>query len=266
MALREARNEVDFVYGCQLFFLNLLFFNKKPPSHKTAVDFRERYKMLLAQRVKSAVNKGTGAVVFRHDLAPLGGATQLSVALRGLIADGVLVRIGEGIYAKAARDKDGRVVPVAKPQDLIREVLRKLRVKFEDVCIEDEGARKRVIIDASKRKIDRHLELGNCEVVIVTRTAMSKSYSLPEDPAFFPQHNVGKYIEVIARRHRISKSRTGLDRWAEAVSRAAGDSVQLDSVGRLLAKLKQQHVINGRQMAHLMNNYILEHREAEHDV
>ena len=222
--------------------------------------------MLLVQRVKSSVNKRSGVVIFRTDVAPLGGVTQIGVALRTLIAEGVLVRLGEGVYAKASQDESGRSVPAAMPQVVIEEVLRKLKVKPEDVCTEDDGTRMRVIVDSQDRKIDRHLEIGNCQVEIITSTVMAKSVPLSQDPASFPRHNVGKYIELLARRHRISPKRTGLDRWTESVSRAAGDCVQLDTVGRLLAKLRQQHLISGKQMAHLMNNYMTERDGVLHVV
>ena len=222
--------------------------------------------MLVVQRVKSSVKKRAGVVVFRHDLASLGKSTQLGAALRVLIADGVLVRLGEGIYAKASKDEHGKPVPAAKPQVVIDEVLQKLKIKPADVCTEDEGNRKRIIVDAPNRKIDRQLELGDCIVEIVTRSVMVRPFSLPQDPSCLPRHNVGKYIQTLARTHHISSKRTGLDSWTEAVSRAAGDSVQLDAVGRLLAKLKQEHVIDGRQMAHLMNNYMMEREGARPGV
>jgi len=187
------------------------------------------------------------------------------VALRKLIADGVLIRLGEGVYAKASRAEHGNSVLAAEPQVIIEEVLRKLDVKPESVCIE-EGPRKRVIVDSLDRKIDRHLAIGDLQVDIVTSTAMAKADFLPQDAGSFPRRNVGKYIAVLARRHRISPRRNGLDRWTEAVSRAAGDSVELDTVGRFLAKLRQQHVISGKQMAHLMNNYMTEREEAQHVV
>ncbi|MFT7773699.1 hypothetical protein [Roseateles sp.] len=227
---------------------------------------RTEVKMLLVQRMRISVLKRTGVVVFRSDLAPLGGPTQISEALRTLVDDGVLVRLGEGIYAKASRDEHGAPVPAATLQEVIREVLSKLDVKSADVCIEDQGTRKRVIVGAPNRKIDRHLLIGSCQVEIVTHGAMAKSFTLPQDPACFPRHNVAKYVEVLAKTHRISSKRTGLDRWAEAVSRAAGDTVQLDKVGQTLARLKQRQVINGRQMAHLMNNYMTEQEEAHSDV
>lgn len=218
--------------------------------------------MRLVQRVMSSVKRRSGVVVFRTELAPLGGTTQIGVALRELIADGVLIRIGDGIYAKAIRDEHGGLVPAAAPSVVLDEVLRKLKVDPAAVCTQQEGSRKTVIVDAPNRKIDRRLELGGCQVEIVSRAAMPQSFVLPQNPADLPRHNVGRYIEMLARRHRISPKRTGLDRWTEAVSRAAGDSVQLDAVGQLLAQLRQRHAISGQQMAHLMNNYMMERDEA----
>lgn len=214
--------------------------------------------MLLVQRVKSSVTKRRGAVIFRADLDRLGGPTQVGLALKQLISDGVLVRLGEGIYSKAFRDAQGKLKLAAEEEDLIKEVLIKLGIDPKDTYVEDQGSRKRVIVDTQQRKVSRHLVLDACPVEIISQAAITEPFTPPNDPACLPRRNVGKYIEALARTHRISSKRTGLDRWTEAVSRAAGDVVQLDSVGRLLAKLKEKHVINGKQMAHLMNNYMTE--------
>jgi hypothetical protein len=42
--------------------------------------------------------------------------------------------------------------------------------------------------------------------------------------------------------------------------------VTLDPVAALLAKLRRLHVISGRQMAHLMNNYVIKRDCAERRV
>lgn len=73
-----------------------------------------------------------------------------------------------------------------------------------------------------------------------------------------PNLNVKEYIEYLANLHNISDECTNLDRWAEAVSGASGDSVQLDRIGRLLTKLKQKEVISGTEMANLMTKYLSE--------
>ncbi|MFD4838253.1 hypothetical protein ACFWP0_12150 [Achromobacter sp. NPDC058515] len=146
--------------------------------------------------------------------------------------------------------------PATKFESLIDELLRKLGVKPEEACTENQGVSVRIIVNAQTRRLCRHLTMGGRSVEIVSQAALTKSFSPPEDPKALPRRNVDQYVKVLARVHGLSSERTALDGWAEAVSRAAGDSVQLDSIGRLLARLKQQHVIDGKQMAYLMNNYM----------
>ncbi|MGK5060428.1 Fic family protein [Janthinobacterium sp. LB2P49] len=78
------------------------------------------------------------------------------------------------------------------------------------------------------------------------------------DLALLPTKNVKDFVNLAASSHHIVSSHSRLDAWAEAVTRAAGDSVQLDQVGQLLVALFKARRINGRQMARLMSNYLLE--------
>ena len=73
-----------------------------------------------------------------------------------------------------------------------------------------------------------------------------------------PTKGVSRFIERFARAHGISYVRTGLDDYAEAVTRTAGDDVVLDATGKLLATLKKKNLINGRQLARLMTNHTRE--------
>lgn len=220
----------------------------------------------VVDRLRISVQKRSGVVLFRADVSRLGGSTQVGAALRALTNDGMLIRLGEGIYAKASRDSSGKVILAATIHVVLSEVLQKLGVDGNVVSTERDGAIERLVVDAPNRKIERHLEVGSVSIEIVTRHSMLKAPKLPEDPASLPRHHVRRYIERLAKWHRLTSNRTSLDRWAESVSRAAGDTVVLDSVGRLLAKLKQEHVINGRQMAHLMNNYVTERDRAKPGV
>ncbi|WP_025137699.1 type IV toxin-antitoxin system AbiEi family antitoxin domain-containing protein [Achromobacter sp. DH1f] len=222
--------------------------------------------MLLVDRVKSSVAKRHGTIVLRADLEHLGSPSQISLALTHLIADGVLIRLGEGIYAKTRRDEQGKIKPAGAAEPLVHEILLKLGIDPNNSCTEEQGGQTRVIVDEPARRVSRHLVLDTGPVEIVSPSALKKNHTVPSDPKGLPRRNVGKYIAVIARMHHVSPERTGLDQWAEAVSRAAGDTVQLDDVGRLLAKLKQQQVITGKQMAHLMNNYVTERHEANAHV
>ena len=53
--------------------------------------------------------------------------------------------------------------------------------------------------------------------------------AIPDDLDILPEHGVRQYIELFAAAHQITFERTRLDDWAEAVTRAAGDDLALDS-------------------------------------
>jgi hypothetical protein len=69
--------------------------------------------MKIADRMRLAVNRRTGNVILRADVAKMGSASQVSVALKKMQEEGRLVRIGKGVYVKAHVDPaTGTVVPV----------------------------------------------------------------------------------------------------------------------------------------------------------
>lgn len=70
--------------------------------------------------------------------------------------------------------------------------------------------------------------------------------------------SVSEFVERLAQAYGVQYRRSGLDDFAEAVTRAAGDEVELDLTGKLLVALKKQDRINGRQFARLMANHIRE--------
>ena len=71
---------------------------------------------------------------------------------------------------------------------------------------------------------------------------------------------MSEFVKQFALAKHIQFKRSGLDDWAEAVTRASGDDVKLDGTGKLLVTLKKKHLINGRQMARLMTNHLREHQ------
>jgi hypothetical protein len=82
--------------------------------------------------------------------------------------------------------------------------------------------------------------------------------TMPDDVDALPTANVSAFVEHYANAHGIRSVRTGLDDYAEAVTRASGDDVQLDATGKLLVALKKNRLINGRQLARLMTNHMRE--------
>ncbi|MBB5445629.1 hypothetical protein HDG38_004261 [Paraburkholderia sp. WSM4177] len=73
-----------------------------------------------------------------------------------------------------------------------------------------------------------------------------------------PTQNVGKFVERLARTYGIQYRRSGLDDFAEAVTRVAGYDVELDLTGKRVVALEKQNRINGRQFALSMANHIRE--------
>lgn len=88
--------------------------------------------MNLEARVKQAIQRSRSAVILRAELRGLGSSSQLSVALRALQDQGVLVRIGVGIYAKAKPSVlSGKPIPISPLEVLAPLALQKLGVNVQ---------------------------------------------------------------------------------------------------------------------------------------
>jgi hypothetical protein len=86
----------------------------------------------LEVRVKQAIQRNRSPVILRSELRGLGSSSQLSVALRALLDQGVLVRIGVGIYAKAKLSVlSGKPIPISPLEVLAPLALQKLGVKVQ---------------------------------------------------------------------------------------------------------------------------------------
>lgn len=66
---------------------------------------KRRYKNTFRGEVLQKIQSKRSDVILWSDLADLGGARQISRALKDLVEDGRLVRIGRGIYAKSKISK-----------------------------------------------------------------------------------------------------------------------------------------------------------------
>lgn len=69
--------------------------------------------MKIETRIKRFIRRTSSPVVLRAELRRFGGSSQLSVVLRSLQDQGLLVRIGKGVYAKAKHSVlSGKPIPV----------------------------------------------------------------------------------------------------------------------------------------------------------
>ena len=93
----------------------------------------------LEYRVFARVTRKSSSVFVREDFKDLGGYDQVGRVLRGLENDGLLVRIGYGLYAKAKKSAlNGQTIPVAPLPTLALEALTRLGVKIAPSKLETE--------------------------------------------------------------------------------------------------------------------------------
>ncbi len=217
--------------------------------------------MNLDSKLLMSLKKRSGNVVLRRELAGLGSPSHLSAALQHLVADGRIIRLGAGVYAKTCLNLEGNARSAVSNEVLLREALGKLGVEVLDLTIAHENDRSVCLVNTGKSRISRKLGWDNVTVRYVgqherPRTGVAPKVSADVDK--LPTRNVGKFVERLAQAYGIQYRRSGLDDFAEAVTRAAGDDVELDLTGKLLVALKKRDRINGRQFARLMANHIRE--------
>ncbi|WP_124600442.1 hypothetical protein [Burkholderia sp. Bp8963] len=202
-------------------------------------------------------------MILRSELRRLGGRSQLTAALGRLVDEGILMRLDRGVFARARKDSGGKAELLAPPEVVVQELFRKLGISAGQVKIERDHGGCVYLIDAGRARTSRQLEVGRDTVRYVGRRHRRRGTApkMPSNLDKLPKKNVGKFLEAFARAHGIEARRSGLDVWAEAVTRAAGDHVELDPIGQLLITLSKAKLINGLQMARLMTNYIHERRE-----
>lgn len=88
-----------------------------------------RRKSLNAQLVKRIARK-RGDVFLRADFEDLGGYDQIGRSLRYLVKAGKLVKLGQGLYARATTSPfDGRPIPTKGVSDLMTEALGRVGVE-----------------------------------------------------------------------------------------------------------------------------------------
>jgi hypothetical protein len=124
--------------------------------------------MKLEQRISLAIRKRTGNVVLRSELAGMGSASQVTAVLRVLQDNGILVRIGTGIYAKTRKSSvTGAIVPAGSLETLAIEALKKLSVPVEPcnaAAAYNRGDSSQLpgafVVNTGKRRISRKIYVG----------------------------------------------------------------------------------------------------------
>ncbi len=91
----------------------------------------------LEQRLVQRIERKRGDVFLRTDFSDLGGYDQVGRVLRGLVRNGRLLRIGQGIYTRATPAlSDGRPVPLKGLRSLAAEALQRVGIETAPTRLE----------------------------------------------------------------------------------------------------------------------------------
>jgi hypothetical protein len=190
--------------------------------------------------------------------------SQLTNALNQLLKEGLLVRISSGVYAKAQAGANDAARSSTEVEQLINEAFKKLGRTIQSARTQSDQNQDVLLVDGGRHRLSRQFKWRQASVEYAgqkkARTLANRAISLPEDLNALPLKNVSAFVQRFAMSRDVHFKRSGLDQWAEAVTRASGDDVTLDETGKLLVALKKKQLINGRQMARLMSNHLSEQR------
>ncbi|MTV37706.1 hypothetical protein [Duganella radicis] len=218
--------------------------------------------MTILDRLRNYINQQPDQVLLRSELKGLGGHSQLSVALGTLIDDGVLMRMGQGVFAKARKNARGKTELMCDDAEVVlHQFFRKRRIDADVVKTESSKKAQKYVVETFGSLREREIRLGSKVIVRFQPTRLAKN--IPTDIELLPKKRVGEFVKSFAKAHGIVRRPSKIDVWAEAVSRAAGDHVQLDDVGQILVSLFKAKLISGPQRVRLMTNYLVEQREKE---
>lgn len=216
--------------------------------------------MKIIDRLKRSLAQRRDPVILRSEWSGMCSPSQLTKALNQLIKEGLLVRVSSGVYAKARGGSNDAALSGAEVQQLTTKVFLKLGRTIQSTKTHSDQNQDVLLVDGGRHRLSRQFQWGHATVEYVAPTKPSTPISLPEDLDALPIKNVSAFVQRFAKSRDVHFERSGLDHWAEAVTRASGDDVALDETGKLLVALKKSHWISGRQMARLMSNHLSEHR------
>ncbi|MED5530702.1 MAG: DUF6088 family protein [Pseudomonadota bacterium] len=132
-----------------------------------------RRKVTIKNRIRRAIDRQKGEVIFPSDFRSFGSSSQVSRALRILIEEGRIVRLGYGVYAKSRPSSlSGIPVPRVTLPELTKEVLEKWRIPVRLGRAQSayaEGRTNQVPVHTAfytgKRRITRKITVGKRTVI-----------------------------------------------------------------------------------------------------
>lgn len=133
-------------------------------------------KATVKDRIRASVRASREKVFLRGEFDRFGDYRQVSRAVRELVQDGLLVRVGHGVYGRARPSTlSGKSVPVETLMTIGLETLRKLGVNAEpgpEARALRSGRSSQVpmlpIISVGKSRVSRKIGFGDKSVVYET--------------------------------------------------------------------------------------------------
>ena len=135
----------------------------------------QRTRKTLRSRIEERIKRKRDDVFLTREFGDLGGEDQVLRALRGLVRDGRLVRLGYGVYGRAVVSRLSGQPLLYTPDGFIgaaRQALTKLGVKWEPTESErayNEGRSTQIPVNPVLRvkgRFSRKLRDGNMELVL----------------------------------------------------------------------------------------------------
>ncbi len=130
----------------------------------------------LRDRIAARIARKRDDVFLTREFADLGGEDQVLRALRGLVRDRYLVRLGYGVYGRAFTSQlsgEPLLYTTNGFSGAVRQALTKLGVQWEPTEAErayNEGESRQVPVNSVVRvkgRFSRQLRYGNTELVVV---------------------------------------------------------------------------------------------------
>ncbi|WP_035484005.1 DUF6088 family protein [Paraburkholderia phenoliruptrix] len=124
--------------------------------------------MTLEDRIVLSIKRRKSVVVLRSEVASLGSSAQVGRVLAKLVANGTLVRVSQGVYAKTRLNKFTKALVPAAPFEVIAaETFRKLRIEVQPGRLAREynaGRSTQVpmdsVVSTGARRIRRKIQVG----------------------------------------------------------------------------------------------------------
>lgn len=133
----------------------------------------EMPRMTTKERMFASLRRSKSTAFIRKDFERFGDYRQVSRAIKELVEEGSIVRIGYGAYAKTRLSSiSGKPVPVEPLLNIAFEIMRKLGVKADvgrDVRALQEGRSTQVpmlpVVNVGTARVRRKISYGNKTVV-----------------------------------------------------------------------------------------------------